>query len=117
MAWRIDYIAVRICYIAGRIGYIAGRIGYIAGRIGYIAGRIGYIAGRIGYIAVRIVWPGELAIAGIELAISCNPSYREESSWDAVVRMASFTLQKLQIWVRTKAIFKLEVKGKELDAC
>ena len=46
-----------------------------------------------------------------ELAVSCNPSYREASSWDGVVRMATLTLQKLQIWVSTKAIFKLENKG------
>ena len=51
-----------------------------------------------------------------ELAFSCNPSYREASSWDGVGRMASLTLQKLQICVRTKAIFKLEIKGKELDS-
>ena len=51
-----------------------------------------------------------------ELAFSCNPSYREASSWDGVGRMASLTLQILQICVRTKAIFKLEIKGKELDS-
>ena len=56
-----------------------------------------------------IILPGELAF-------SCNPSYREASSWDGVGRMASLTLQKLQICVRTKAIFKLEIKGKELDS-
>ena len=31
-------------------------------------------------------------------------------------QMASLTLQNLQIWVRTMTIFKLEVKGKELDS-
>ena len=56
---------------------------------------------------------GELVWRG-QLAFSCNPSYREASSWDGVGRMASLTLQKLKIWVRTKAIFKLEIKGKEL---
>ena len=47
---------------------------------------------------------------------TAGESYREASSWDGVGRMASLTLQKLQICVRTKAIFKLEIKGKELDS-
>ena len=60
------------------------------GRIGYLAWGILYHDGRIG-------------------RISCNPSYREASSWDGVGPMASLTLQKLQKWVCSKAIFKLEV--------
>ena len=55
-------------------------------------------------------------ITGKSRKFSCLLSYREASSWDGVGRMASLTLQKLQICVRTKAIFKLEIKGKELDS-
>ena len=48
------------------------------------------------------------------VAHDCNPAIGGQVHEDGMGRMASLTLQKLQICVRTKAIFKLGNKGEGL---
>ena len=68
-----------LALMAGRISSLAGRISSLAGRIGYLAGELAPQPGELALLAGRISSVGRENYLSRprELALSCNPSYRE----------------------------------------